>query len=455
MVKNKILVIDDNQNMLFTLSNVLESYGFSAVTADNGLKAIEKIKYDNFKAVILDYKLPDENGDVILNKIRILKPKLPVIILTAYGDIKNAVESIKKGAYDYITKPFDNDEFIIVVKNAIEFSSKRLSEKGNSSGEYEIIDPDNVIFNNPVMQNIIKQIKTAAPTEMTILITGESGTGKEVVAKLIKNLSNRKNNPYITVDCGALTETLIESELFGHEKGSFTDAKFEKEGIFELANNGTIFLDEISNLSDSNQVKLLRAIEDRKITRVGGSIPIELNVRIISATNTDLSKAIVNNKFRSDLYYRLNEFQIKLPPLRERKEEIPLFIDLFIKSANKELKKKVKAVSDLILKKILEYNWPGNIRELRNNIRRAVLLNEGEIIDDIGHFEFFEEKIISENSKNSVYENSYAKSASNAERDIILNALITSKGNKAKTAKDLNMNIRTLYRKIKKLNINI
>lgn len=452
-MKNRILIVEDNQSMQIALSEILESSGYTAIITGNGEKALDKIKSEQINAVVLDYRLPGENGDVVLNKIKSIEPNLPVIILTAYGDIKKAVDSIKKGAYDYLTKPFNNDELILVINKAVEHSNNIQKEEDPSVNTADIINPDDVIYQSPEMQNILKQIKIVAPTEMTVLITGESGTGKEVTALLIKNFSGRKDKKFITVDCGALTETLIESELFGHVKGSFTDAKSDKEGKFELANGGTIFLDEISNMSDSSQVKLLRALEERKITRVGDSVPIDLDVRIICASNTDLSEAITGNKFRSDLYYRLNEFRIKLPPLRERKEDIPRFIDLFIRYANKDVKKNVKGVSDYVLNKILEYDWPGNIRELRNNIRRAVLLNEGDIIEITDNFEFIDKNRGMETSANSPDDNSFAESAMNAEKEILLNALISTNGNKTKASKILNMNIRTFYRKIKKLNI--
>lgn len=450
-MKIKVLIVEDNENMRYTLSNILEFAGYYVFTVDNGVKAVNEIKSNKYDVVVLDYKLPVENGDIVLNKIKKVDSALPVIILTAYGDIKTAVNSIKKGAFDYLTKPFDNEELLKVIENAVKTPSEK--EKSGLPLSEEKINLEDAVFKSPVMQNILRQVKIVAPTDMTILITGESGTGKEITALLIKNLSNRKDLKFVTVDCGALTETLIESELFGHVKGAFTDAKSDKEGKFELANGGTIFLDEISNLSDGSQVKLLRAIEERKVTRVGGSMPIDLDVRIICASNTDFFEAIQNKKFRADLFYRLNEFQIKLPPLRERKEDIPYFIELFIKYANKEVKKNVKGVTDFVLNKILEHDWPGNIRELRNNIRRAVLLNEGEIIDSIDNFEFVgktSSELLSENNFNDY---TFAASAMSAEREIILNALISSKGRKLQAAKILNMNIRTLYRKIKNLNI--
>jgi len=446
-IKYDVLIVDDNDSVTSMITNLLTSLGYSSVSAESGKQALEKVTEYDIKTVIMDYKLPDEFGDVVLKKIKNIYPDIPIIMLTAFADIKKAVETIKLGAIDYITKPFKNEDLITAVVNSIKQSSGKKEVYGLS--ENEKTNLEEIIFGNAEMQDILKQIRIVAPTEMTVLITGESGTGKEIAAMLIRNLSLRKDKKFITVDCGALTESLIESELFGHEKGAFTDAKYTKIGEFELANNGTIFLDEISNLSDSSQVKLLRALESRKITRVGGSVPIDLNVRIICATNTDLNTAINNNKFRSDLYYRLNEFHIKLPPLRERKDEIPKLINLFIKYANNEMNRNVTGVSDSVLNRMLDYSWPGNIRELRNNIRRAVLLNEGNLIDNIDNFEFTDEN----KYERELLEKDFNKLALKTEKDIITNALIITGGNKTKAAKFLNMNLRTLYRKIKKHNI--
>lgn len=442
-----ILIVDNNESITSIVSDLLNSSGYTTIIAENGKEAIEKLREFEIRTVIMDYKLPDEYGNIVLKKIKAIYPDIPVIILTALIDIKKAVETIKLGAVDYITKPFKNEVLLTAVINALKQYSGKKKIYGLSENEKTKLEE--IIFDNSEMQDILKQIKKVAPTEMTVLITGESGTGKEIAALLIKDLSLRKDKKFITVDCGALTESLIESELFGHEKGAFTDAKYTKIGEFELANNGTIFLDEISNLSDSSQVKLLRALESRKITRVGGSIPIDLDVRIICATNTDLNNAINNNKFRTDLFYRLNEFHIKLPPLRERKDEIPKLINLFIKHTYSEMSKDIKGVSESVLRTLLEYSWPGNIRELRNNIRRAVLLNEGNIINNINNFEFSTENS-DINSEKAV---TYSDNTHKAEKNIIINALIISGGNKTKAAKSLNMNIRTLYRKINKYKI--
>jgi transcriptional regulator with PAS, ATPase and Fis domain len=310
---------------------------------------------------------------------------------------------------------------------------------------------DMIIGNNPKMKEMFEQLKVVAPTGLTVLIQGESGTGKEVIANLIHRLSDRKSKPFVAIDCGAIPESLIESELFGHEKGAFTDARTQKEGKFEQAEGGTIFLDEITNLTDSNQIKLLRAIQERKITRLGGKKPIELNVRIMTATNKKLIDAVNAQTFRADLYYRLNEFHLDLPPLRERKDDIGLFVEHFLKDANKELNKNVEFVAPDIMEKIKKHSWPGNIRELRNSIRRAVLLATGNTLNSI----FIQEDSEDIRTFSDVPNNlSLEDSTKLAEKDIILKALEEAGGNKSKAAKILNINERTFYRKLKSHGIN-
>jgi transcriptional regulator with PAS, ATPase and Fis domain len=304
------------------------------------------------------------------------------------------------------------------------------------------------------MQEVFEQVKIVAPTNLTVLIQGESGTGKEVIANMIHRTSERSKGPFVAVDCGAIPESLIESELFGHEKGAFTDAKTQREGKFEQAKGGTIFLDEITNLSEPNQIKLLRAIQERKVTRIGGKKPVELNVRILTATNVRLSEMVNLKKFRADLFYRLNEFHLDLPPLRERKEDIPQLIKHFIKDANEELNKNVEDVSEKMLDKILLYKWPGNVRELRNTIRRAVLLCSGCSIIDIklgDDVEITSTVTIKDDDDNTL---SFEDATKKAEKDAILKALSESGGNKSKAAKILNVNERTFYRKLKSLGIN-
>jgi DNA-binding NtrC family response regulator len=448
----KILIVDDNESLRYTLENVLDEAGFGTKSVADGVSAIEEVKSKTYDLIICDMKLPKMDGMQILKEIRKIDENIPFVILTAFGDIKNAVEAMKKGATDYLTKPFDNEGMILTIRKALEmkYLNKELEIlRKKSDDSYK---GSGIIGASPKMLEVFEQVKIVAPTNLTVLIQGESGTGKEVIANMIHRMSGRPSGPFVAVDCGAIPESLIESELFGHEKGAFTDAKAQRTGKFEQANGGSIFLDEITNLSDPNQIKLLRAIQERKITRIGGKKAVSLDVRILTATNIRLADAVNMKKFRADLYYRLNEFHLDLPPLRERKEDIPLLIKNFIKDANEELNKKVENVSEEVMNKILAHKWPGNVRELRNAMRRAVLLSQGNTIDHINIADDVETArtiTITDDSETLTFEDSTKK----AEKDAILKALAEAGGNKSKAAKILNMNERTFYRKLKSLEI--
>jgi DNA-binding NtrC family response regulator len=449
----KILIIDDNESLRYTLENVLEENGFSSKSVEDGLKAIEEVKTKQYDLVICDMKMPKMDGMQILAEVKKVDPEIPFIILTAFGDIKNAVEAMKQGANDYLTKPFDNDGMILTLKKALEikYLNKELAllrKKTDDSYKGE-----GIIGSSTQMKEVFEQVKIVAPTNLTVLIQGESGTGKEVIANMIHKAGTRADKPFIAVDCGAIPESLIESELFGHEKGAFTDAKSQREGKFEQANGGTIFLDEITNLSDSNQIKLLRAIQERKITRIGGKKALSLDVRILTATNVKLADAVNNNKFRADLYYRLNEFHMDLPPLRARTGDLEYLVDHFIKDANEELNKSVSSVSDEVMNRIKAHHWPGNVRELRNTIRRAVLLTPGNIMEKINITDDVSPRSIIEKTDDENDTSTFDAQTKKAEKDAILSALDESGGNKSKAAKLLNMNERTFYRKLKSLGI--
>ncbi|HRE09721.1 MAG TPA: sigma-54 dependent transcriptional regulator [Ignavibacteria bacterium] len=450
----KILIIDDNESLRYTLESVLEENGFLPTSAEDGVKALEEFKSKSYDLVICDMKMPKMDGMQILAEVKKIDPEMPFIILTAFGDIKNAVEAMKKGASDYLTKPFDNDGMILTLRKALEirYLNKELAIlRKRTDDSYK---GEGIIGSSPQMKEVFDQVKIVAPTNLTVLIQGESGTGKEVIANMIHRASERAGKPFIAVDCGAIPESLIESELFGHEKGAFTDAKSQREGKFEQANGGTIFLDEITNLSDPNQIKLLRAIQERKITRIGGKKALSLDVRILTATNVKLAEAVNNNKFRADLYYRLNEFHIDLPPLRARTGDLTQLVDHFIKDANEELNKSVNSVSDEVMKKIKAHHWPGNVRELRNTIRRAVLLTPGNTMEKISITDDVAPKTVYENPAEESDNSSFETLTKKAEKDAILSALDESGGNKSKAAKLLNMNERTFYRKLKSLGIN-
>jgi len=446
----KILIVDDNEILRYTLTELLEDENFECLAVEDGFKALEELKNSKYGLVILDMRMPKMSGFETLQKIREIDNIIPVIMLTAFGDIQTAVESIKMGAQDFITKPFDNDNIIITIRKALEL--KYLNQEVNILRKKldENYVKGEVIGNSEVMMKVFEQVKIVAPTNLSVLIEGESGTGKEVIACMIHKTGNRKDKPFIAVDCGAIPESLIESELFGYEKGAFTDAKNTKEGKFELANGGTIFLDEITNLSDSNQIKLLRIIQERKVTRLGAKKPIDLDIRIIAATNIKLSESVNNQRFRQDLYYRFNEFCLELPPLRERKDDIKLFVQHFIKDSNKELNRNVESVSEKVMDRLIDHSWFGNVRELRNVIRRAVLLTEGEIISSIEIPDDI--KFIS--TESNLFSNSINGITKEIEKDMILKAINESDGNKSKAAKILDMNERTFYRKLKTHGIN-
>jgi len=435
----KVLIVDDNETLRFTLTELLEESDFICKAVENGNLALKELTKDqSYGLVILDMRLPGMNGLEILREIKKINKLLPVIMLTAYGEIKTAVEAMKAGAHDFITKPFDNEAIIITIRKTLEL--KYLNQEVNLLRKK--IDSSNikgeVIGECDAMKKVFEQVKIVSPTKLSVLLEGESGTGKEVIACMIHNLSERKDKSFIAVDCGAIPESLIESELFGHEKGAFTDAKSAKEGKFELANEGTIFLDEITNLSDSNQIKLLRVIQDRKVTRLGAKSPVKLNIRIISATNIKLADAVNNKKFRQDLYYRLNEFYLELPALRDRKDDIKLLVEHFIKESNQELNKNIKSVSDKVMEKLVSHSWFGNVRELRNVIRRGVLLNKGDEIKSID----IPDEIKFNNSDVSESKISYSDAKQDAEKELILDALKKAGDNKTIAAKILNMNER-------------
>lgn len=448
----KILIVDDNKYLRYTLTELLKEAGYQSTAVEDGQKAIAEVKRNSYGLVILDMKLPGMDGLEILRKIKKIHNLMPIIMLTAFGDVKSAVEAMKQGAQDYITKPFDNDAMMLTIKKTLEM--KYLTQEVNLLRKKmdDINKPAEVIGESKSMKKVLEQVDIVAPTNLTVLIQGESGTGKEVIANMIHRSSDRRDKAFVAVDCGAIPESLIESELFGHEKGAFTDARTQKEGKFEIANGGIVFLDEVTNLSEPNQIKLLRVLQERKVTRLGGKKTIDLDVRIIAASNMKLSTAVNIRNFRQDLYYRLNEFHLDLPPLRERKEDIPIFVKYFIKDANRELNKNIQKVSPNVMEKFTAHSWPGNVRELRNVIRRAVLLTQGDTISSINIPDEITDQLPFDGGASSEAL-SIGDSTKALEKELILKALNEAGGNKSKAAKMLNMNERTFYRKIRNLGI--
>jgi len=382
-----ILIIDDEEAIRDSCKQVLTREGYRVFSASDAQEGLQIFQERPIHTILLDLKLPGKNGMELLPTLRKLKPDVPVIIITGFATIESAVEAIKLGAFDYISKPFTPAELRVVVNKALRsrelYTQAILFQKGKEDTGFDM-----VIGKSKAMEQVVDIVRRVSASESTVLITGESGTGKELLAREIHKHSLRKNAPFVVVDCGALVETLFESELFGHVKGSFTGAHVTKHGRFEVADGGTIFLDEISNISLNIQAKLLRAIQEKEITRIGSTRPTKVDVRIIAATNENLTECVKAGKFREDLFYRLSVVPVHLPPLRERKEDIPLLIDHFLKKYNKGKVKGIKKISQQVRKALIEYNWPGNIRELENTIERAVVLSrkdEIEIQDLIYH----------------------------------------------------------------------
>ena len=375
-----ILIVDDEKNYLVVLEALLGPEGYETITVDNAQDALDLIRESDLDLVITDMKMPGMNGMELLDEFKKIKPELPVIMMTAYGTIEMAVEAMKKQAFDYITKPFKNEELKLTIKKALQNyrlikENRLLSEALSDRYRY-----GNIIGKSKPMLEIFDLIGKVAQSKASVLITGPSGTGKELIAKAIHYNSNRKDRPFISINCGALTETLLESELFGHEKGAFTGAVAMKKGRFELADTGTLFLDEVGEMTPSLQVKLLRVLQEMEFERVGGTRTIKVDVRVLSASNRDLKEDIDNGLFREDLFYRLNVMNIDVPPLCERLNDIPLLVKHFIeKYVNEEEQTKIELDSE-VWKGFYNYNWPGNVRELENVIERAVVLNSDGVI---------------------------------------------------------------------------
>ena len=384
-MKPTVLIVDDEKLLLRSLEKAISGAGYYVLTALNGKEALSIFEQNLPDLVLLDVRLPDMSGMEVLQKIKSLSARCPVIIMTAYSGVKGAVEAIQLGAYNYIAKPFDVEELKLIIARCLE--SKKTEDVVNTirstkKARYRF---DNILTNNVAMKKIMALSKRVAySAQSTVLILGDSGTGKELFANAIHYNGPRSHNPFVAINCAALSEGVLESELFGHEKGAFTGALKQKKGLFELSDKGTLFLDEIGEISQQTQIKLLRFLEERNFQRVGGTRSIEVDVRIIAATNKDLLTDVRNGRFREDLYYRLNVISIVIPPLRERKDDIPLLVNHFIREYNTVLNKQISGGDEDALKILLAYDWPGNIRELRNVIERSVLLNDGAILKSSG-----------------------------------------------------------------------
>ena len=452
----RVLIVDDDPVILEVIGDILKRNGYEVVAAPNGAAGIRELERKYFDLVLTDLVMPDVDGMEVLNHVVSTSPKAICIILTGHGTIKSSVEAIKKGAFDYITKPITADELLVVIEKALKF---RNLEEENIRLKKELQQTygyDNLVGTSNAIKNIYELIEKVADTDGTVLISGASGTGKELIARAIHYNSSRSDRPLVVINCGAIPEELLESELFGHEKGAFTGAYKSRIGRFEMANGGTIFLDEIGEMSPALQVKLLRVLQEKKFERVGGTKTIHVDIRIIAATNKNLTTAINKGKFREDLYYRLNVIPMKVPPLKQRKSDIPLLIDHFLKKFQKGAKKKITGFSPEVMDAMLKYDWPGNVRELENVIKRLTILCDDEIVtvDDLP------EHIPHKGRGDRVVEEDFLEkgetlhdAVEDYEKRLILGALERSDWVKTKAAKLLNINRTTLVEKIKKQNL--
>jgi two-component system response regulator AtoC len=454
-MEDKILLVEDDLNTLEGLAEILQQEKFTIVKAKNGQEALTELKKNNFDLVLIDYLLPDKDGLEVSELIIKQHPEIKIIMMTAFGSVRNAVNAMKLGIYDYLTKPIDLDELLIVIRRALKeqkLISENIDLKKILQATYRF---ENIVTVSGKMQEVFHKIIKVASTDATVLIRGESGTGKELIARAIHFQSNRKNNTIVEINCASIPETLLESELFGHEKGAFTGAYKSKKGKFEIAHEGTLFLDEIGELPPGVQAKLLRVLQDKTFTRVGGIENIEINVRLVAATNTDLENAMKEGRFREDLYYRLNVIPIYIPPLRERSEDIGPLVDHFIKKYVAKNNREIQGITDEARNVLYQYAWPGNVRELENAIENAVVMAESDMVDvkDLpGYLQsgYQEKKQFILKPFNSNPNLNLKEQLDSYECTIIRQALEECGGNKTKAAKKLGFTLRTLRNKIKK-----
>ena len=447
-MKAKLLIVDDEKHIREGLGKALSLDGYDVQLASDGQEAIDKVEEGDVDLVITDLKMPLRSGEELLKDALERYPYLPIIILTGHGTIENAVEAMRNGAYDFITKPLNIDKLSLIVKRALENSSLKRQNRELLNQLKKKYSFEYIIGKSAPMKKVFETIELVAPSRANVLVTGESGTGKEMIADAIHHHSPRREKSYIKVHCAALPESLLESELFGHEKGSFTGAIARKRGRFELANLGTIFLDEIGEISLQTQVKLLRVIQEREFERVGGEERIKVDVRIISASNRNLKDEIERGNFREDLYYRLNVVSIHVPPLRERPDDIPLMVHKFIEEFSKENNREIEGITNGALQALMSYKWPGNVRELRNVIESIVVLTKSRIITE----QDLPVGVLSKDEKSSL-KIPVGVSLADAEKQLIMFTLEYTGGNKTKASEVLKIGRKTLHRKLSEYGI--
>ena len=446
----RILVVDDEDIIRESLSFVLKKEGYYVQEAENGKAAYNKLLEESFDLVVTDLEMPEMKGIELLEEIKKLNIQTAVIIITAFGSLDTAIIALRNGASDYLLKPVEFDELLIKIKRLFEVRTLILENRLLRKEIQRNFDFENIIGKSPAIRKIFDMIQTVADTDSTVLISGKSGTGKELVARALHYNSKRKNKTLISVNCGTITENLIESELFGHKRGAFTGAIADKEGLVKAADGGTLFLDEISELPLQLQVKLLRVLQEKEYTPVGSTVSISVNVRFIASTNKDLKEEVANGKFREDLYYRLNIVEINLPSLKEREEDIPLLADHFLNKYRKELNKNIKGIDSDAMRALLNYEWKGEIRELENTLERAAIFCKTDFITVVDLPQTFNSKLaIPDFTKLGSLEESVNK----FEREYIFKALENNGFDKEKTADLLHVGLSTLYRKLKELDI--
>ncbi len=451
--KSTILVVDDDNAHRTMLRTLVGGWGYEVDDADDGAAAIDKVKEQSYDLVLMDVRMVKISGLEALAKIKSYNPAIPIIIMTAYSSVETAIDALKKGAHDYLTKPLDFDKLRITIERSMEHT--RLKEENRllkeSLGQH--FDRRNIIGQSPAMINLLETVAQVAPSEATVLITGDSGTGKELIAGAIHFNSHRKDSPFIKLNCAAITETLLESELFGHEKGAFTGAERRKEGRFFQAHGGSLFLDEVSEMSLTMQVKLLRVLQEREFTRVGGENTIQVDVRIMAATNKNLPELIRKGEFREDLYYRLNVVGLEIPPLKKRREDIPLLAQRFLEMFAAKNHKEIKGYTPQAMDHLIRYDWPGNVRELMNAVERAVVLSQADFLSEMD-FTIFHGSEVNQNDSVTDKVNAHimmdgVTPLEEVEKTTILNTLEAAGGNKSEAARRLGITRKTLHKKLK------
>jgi two-component system response regulator HydG len=446
-VKSTILVTDDNRNTLESLREGLTNEGYSVLSAASGTEGLDLARTRNPDLILTDLMMPGINGLLFLKAVKKINPYLPVVIITGHGSVETAVEAIKEGAYDYLSKPVRMKEVCRLVARALEVKSLRLENLNLKKRLKTLRGPHDVVGKSPAFSEVLEVVRQVAPTRSTVLLTGESGTGKELITNLLHQLSPRSEEQLVKVNCAAIPETLLEAELFGFEKGSFTGAAQQKMGQFELAHEGTLFLDEVADMSLTLQAKLLRCLQEGEINRVGGRSTISIDVRLIAATNQNLQEAILEKRFREDLYYRLNVISIQLPPLRERVDDIPLLAEFFIKKYAAENGRKITGIDRDCMEVLTSYPWPGNIRELENVIEQMVVMARGSVLKKTT----LPAKLLGRERKNNVLMLPLGSSLESIEQAAIRQTLSITGGSKEEAAAILGIHIATLYRKLSNL----